>query len=200
MVRALSPLIAPESTPEPGALEISKGSPVRKDSSMRPRPSATPPSTGQISDGPRSGSDGPRHRGQRRRGAWRFARARSRRRASGPRSRQPGTGRAGPRRRSRRLPAGLNQTLVRGRGGRSDVRRKPKHQVQADSRQREQGDAGIGHSGYFTDFAAEPTARDACAAAVRNVCGSPRGPRRGIHARTRRRRPRPSAAAGVRRC
>src|SRR5579859_3459236 len=49
--KSVSPLIAPESTLVPGALDSSKGSPVRKDSSILPWPSVTSPSTGQISCG-----------------------------------------------------------------------------------------------------------------------------------------------------
>jgi hypothetical protein len=40
-VNAVSPLIAPEKTSEPGAFGILNGSPVRNDSSMTPCPSAT---------------------------------------------------------------------------------------------------------------------------------------------------------------
>ena len=49
IVRAMSPLIAPDRTFEPGVFEISNGSPVRYDSSITPCPSTTTPSTGQIS-------------------------------------------------------------------------------------------------------------------------------------------------------
>lgn len=51
MVSAASPLMAPDSTLEPGIFDISYGSPVRYDSSMVPCPSTTTPSTGQISWG-----------------------------------------------------------------------------------------------------------------------------------------------------
>ena len=51
MVMADSPFTAPESTSEPGVLEISNGSPVRYDSSIEPWPETTEPSTGQISCG-----------------------------------------------------------------------------------------------------------------------------------------------------
>jgi hypothetical protein len=51
MVRADSPLIAPEITSDPGVLDIWNGSPVRNDSSITPRPSVTTPSTGQMSCG-----------------------------------------------------------------------------------------------------------------------------------------------------
>src|ERR1035438_7740638 len=48
MVSALSPLIAPESTSEPGVLERRYGSPVRYDSSMAPCPSSTLPSNACV--------------------------------------------------------------------------------------------------------------------------------------------------------
>ncbi len=48
---ALSPLMAPDSTAEPGVFEIRYGSPVRYDSSITPCPSSTTPSTGQVSWG-----------------------------------------------------------------------------------------------------------------------------------------------------
>ena len=51
IVSADSPLIAPESTVEPGVFEIMYGSPVRYDSSITPWPSTTVPSTGQTSCG-----------------------------------------------------------------------------------------------------------------------------------------------------
>ncbi len=51
MVRAPSPLMAPESTPAPTAFDSTYGSPVRYDSSIVLRPSTTMPSTGQVSCG-----------------------------------------------------------------------------------------------------------------------------------------------------
>ncbi len=49
--KTTSPFTAPDSTGVPGTFSISKGSPVRYDSSIFPRPSRTTPSTGQISCG-----------------------------------------------------------------------------------------------------------------------------------------------------
>ena len=51
IVSADSPLIAPESTVDPGVFDIMYGSPVRYDSSITPCPSTTVPSIGQTSCG-----------------------------------------------------------------------------------------------------------------------------------------------------